>query len=241
MARGGRPLWGISSIVLLAIVLLAAQPAAASQPQSRAACDGVRLVSAPYLAAGIGGLTLEVSGPLDNLIICQPISLRSHGGRPATPKAGCENSRVPSFKLRPKLAAESVRCLIDKERAARGLHQLDPQNKLRKAAKRHTEHMLHSGCFAHSCPGEADLVGRITSAGYLPCTCTWRVGENIAWGSGRNSTPAATVDAWMHSPPHREMILTAGMREVDVGVRSGRPGDGHSKAATYTADFGFKT
>jgi uncharacterized protein YkwD len=241
MAHGGRPGWGISWIVLLAIALVAAQPAAASQPASRAACDGVRLVSAPFLAAGIGGLTLEISEPLDGLILCQPISLRSHAARPATPKAGCENSRVPGFKLRPKLAAESVRCLIDKERAARGLHQLDPQEKLKKAAKRHTEHMLASGCFAHSCPGEANLVGRVTSAGYLPCACTWSVGENIAWGTRRKSTPAGIVDAWMHSPPHRETILTASMREVDVGVRSGKPGNHNAKGATYTANFGFKT
>lgn len=235
MAQGWRLLAGVSSLALLAIAALAAAPAPASQPASKAPCDGVRLVSAPYLVAGIGDLVLDISGPLDDLILCQPVSLRD------APKRACENSREPGFRLKPRLAAASVRCLIDKERGARGLHALDPQEKLKKAAKRHSEHMVSSSCFAHTCPGEADLVSRVTSAGYLPCTCTWSVGENIAWGIGRHSTPAAIVAAWMASPPHREMILTGSMRDVDIGIKSGKPGNRKAGAATYTADFGYKT
>jgi uncharacterized protein YkwD len=238
MAHGWRLPAGVSSVALLAIALLAAAPAVASQPASKASCDGVHLVSAPYLATGIGSLTIDVSGPLDDLILCQPINLRPGEG---LPKQRCENSQVPGFRLKPRLAADSVRCLVNKVRGARGLHQLDPQDKLRRAAKRHTDHMVSSSCFAHVCPGEADLVGRVTSAGYLPCTCTWSVGENIAWGLGKHGTPAAIVAAWMASPPHREMILTGSMRDIDIGVKSGKPGSSGARAATYTADFGVKS
>ena len=52
------------------------------------------------------------------------------------------------------------------------------------------------------------MSARVTSAGYLPCNCSWSVGENLAWGKGKHGTPAAIVAAWMASPGHREMILT---------------------------------
>jgi uncharacterized protein YkwD len=235
MAHGRRLLLAVSALVLLGVMAASPVYGAPPSPSSRAACDGVQLVSAPYLVTGIGGLVIDISAPLDDLLICQAIDLK----RPSS-KRGCKDSRVPGFKLRPKDAAASVRCLIDKERAARGLHQLDAQGNLKRAAKRHTAHMVSTGCFAHECPGEPDLVHRVTSAGYLPCTCTWTVGENIAWASRGRSSPAGIVAAWMASPPHREMILTGNMRDVDVGVKAGSPGGNRPKAATYTADFGVK-
>ena len=101
--------------------------------------------------------------------------------------------------------------------------------------------MLAGACFSHQCSGEPDLVQRVTAAGYLPCTCSWTVGENLAWGVRGESSAAAIVDAWMHSPPHREMILRNGIQDVGVGVIAGRPGSSRAKGATYTADFGVKS
>jgi uncharacterized protein YkwD len=231
---------GVPLAVLIALV--AAVPSASSTPRaSKKGCNGVHLLSAPYLVTGLDGVVIDVSGPLDYPVICQPISVRSADRLPADAKRGCENSRVPAYKLRPKQASESARCLIDKIRGGRGLRGLSAQRNLKKAAKRHTSRMLDIGCFSHQCPGEPDLVGRVTQAGYLPCTCTWSVGENLAWGIGQRATPAAIVDAWMASPPHREMILMGGMRDIDIGVKSGAPGSGTGKAATYTADFGVKS
>jgi uncharacterized protein YkwD len=215
MARGvrGHLLGGVLFAALVATSVAApAAPSAATD-----ACSGVNLVAD------------------DGHVICQPVSRRS-----PMAKRGCQNSQVPGYKLRPKLAAAAIHCLFDKIRGGHGLRHLSPQNNLKKAAKRHTDQMLSIGCFAHQCPGEPDLVGRVTAAGYLPCTCNWSVGENLAWGIGWRATPAAIVDAWMASPPHREMILMGAMRDVDVGVKTGAPGSGTSKAATYTADFGVK-
>jgi len=93
---------------------------------------------------------------------------------------------------------------------------------------------------AHDCPGEPDLVGRVIAADYLPCICRWTVAENIAWGARRRSTPKAIVDAWMGSPPHRAVILRGSLRDLDVGVSKGKPGNENARAATYTADFGAK-
>jgi uncharacterized protein YkwD len=56
----------------------------------------------------------------------------------------------------------------------------------------------------------------------------------------RHSTPAAIVAAWMASDGHREIILTPDMKDVDIGVRRGKPGNAGAAAATYTADFGYR-
>ena len=226
---------------LILATLVASSAAAPAAPHAAGkACHGVNLLSAPYFATGIGDVVLDVSEPVDGRVICQHVSRRSGYSVSARAKRSCENVRTPGFRLRPKIAAASIRCLFDKIRGNHGLRRLSPQDNLKKAAKRHTDNMLSLGCFAHQCAGEPDLVGRVTAAGYLPCVCTWSVGENLAWGIRRRATPAAIVDAWMASPPHREMILMGAMRDVDVGIKGGAPGSRTSKAATYTADFGVK-
>ncbi len=234
-----RALAGVSSALVLAATILASDGASASAPTSKSGCDGVHLVGGPTIVIGIGPLVLDISNPLDDSVLCQLVDLPRLDAR-GKAAHHCENADVPGQKLRPRVAAEAVRCLIDKERVTHGLHALGPQKSLLRAAKRHTGAMLSKGCFAHTCPGEPDLVGRVTDTGYLPCNCNWSVGENIAWASGKNSSPAGIVAAWMASPPHREMILTGSMNDVDVGVRPGKPGKRKAHAATYTADFGYR-
>ncbi len=196
----------------------------------------------PYIVTGVAGVIIDVSAPADDSVYCQAVNLPRSGGATArAASAGhCENAKVRGDRLKPRLAAKAVRCLINERRREHGLSELDAQKALKKAAKKHTGRMLSIGCFSHTCPGEPDLVGRVTSAGYLPCNCSWSVGENIAWGQSGHGSPAAIVAAWMASPGHRAMILTGSMRDVDVGVRPGKPGNRHAAAATYTADFGHR-
>ncbi|HXN54871.1 MAG TPA: CAP domain-containing protein, partial [Myxococcales bacterium] len=64
--------------------------------------------------------------------------------------------------------------------------------------------------------------------------------QNIGWATGPFATPAAMVQAWMHSPPHREIILTARFRDMGVGVTPAAPSSlaGGLDGATYTLEFG---
>ena len=231
----------ISVPAILVAGCIAAQGASASGSASKAPCDGVRLLAAPYVVVGVLDVTIDISAPIDDLVRCQPVDLGLLAGATGRAASGdCKNADVFGPRLKPRIAAKAVRCLINVERRARGLSDLGAQRTLKKAAKRHSSQMVSAGCFSHTCPGESDLVGRVTSTGYLPCTCRWSVGENIAWGAVHYGSPAAIVAGWMASPPHRGTILTAGMKDVDVGVRPGKPGSRHSKAATYTADFGYR-
>ena len=45
----------------------------------------------------------------------------------------------------------------------------------------------------------------------------------------------------MHSPAHRHVLLDRQLRNVGIGLVWGSPSNPGAKAATYTADFGYKS
>jgi uncharacterized protein YkwD len=64
-------------------------------------------------------------------------------------------------------------------------------------------------------------------------------GEVLAWGQGRDASPRAAVRSWLHSPPHRRVLLGRSYRDVGVGVALGSPfGGGRQGTATYAANLG---
>ncbi len=65
-----------------------------------------------------------------------------------------------------------------------------------------------------------------------------RIGEILAWGEGRLSTPRAAVRSWLHSPPHRRVLLGRNYRDIGVGVAIGSPYGGGRGSATYVANLG---
>ncbi|MFN8113457.1 MAG: CAP domain-containing protein [Solirubrobacterales bacterium] len=155
--------------------------------------------------------------------------------------AQCKGGDARPAKLSEKRASKAVFCLLNKERRSHGLRPLHRQRSQAEAARKHNRRMVKSGCFSHECPGEKDLVGRLTAADYLPCNCSWGVGENIAYGSGSYGSPRKIVDMWMHSSGHRANILNGAYQHIGVAVKSGTPGSGRSRdGATYTTDFGYK-
>ena len=141
-----------------------------------------------------------------------------------------------------ELSAGSVRaservtfCLINRERTTRGLRALRRNKRLDLASRRHARTMAARNFFAHG-----NFVGRIRSAKYLRGARGWRLGENIAWGSGVLGTPAEIVDAWMHSSGHRANILSRGFREIGVGIAYGTPSGSYGDGGTYVTDFGTR-
>ena len=127
---------------------------------------------------------------------------------------------------------DAVRCEINAIRTAHGLAPIRTTKQLRVAAQRHSEDMVRRGYFAHVSPSGLNVSERVRRAGYR----YERVGENIGWGTGSAGTPGAIVQAWMNSPPHRAIILTAAFREAGVGIAEGAPQGGAGK--TYVLDVG---
>ena len=132
-------------------------------------------------------------------------------------------------------ARSAVVCLMNEERARRGVGPLDADARLDKAAKRHSTDMRKHRYFDHVSPAGRTDVHRARAAGYGRFRS---LGENLAWGTGVLATPRSIVRSWMDSAGHRRNILDPGFRDVGVGIALGAPVRGHSGGATYTADFG---
>ena len=201
----------------------------------------VSLVSGPASVEGAGGMvvrwTTALGVALATLLLLLAIALAPSNASAAQCKGGDD----PPAKVSDKRAAKAVYCLLNKERRSHGLRPLHRQKSQTRAALEHNRKMIKSRCFSHQCAGEKDLVGRLTSAKYLPCNCSWGVGENLAYGSGGSASPRSIVDAWMHSAEHRANILNGGFQHIGVAVSSGTPSAGRTRdGATFTTDFGYR-
>ena len=131
--------------------------------------------------------------------------------------------------------ARAVLCEVNEVRADRGLGQLGTDRRLQRAAEAHARDMVRRDYFSHVTPEGETVSDRLRDADYITGRVTWRVGETLAWGRKRMSTPAATVAAWMRSPSHRRVLL-GHYREIGIGVAGGDPFGG--AGTTYAADVG---
>ena len=184
------------------------------------------------------GVTAAASAALSLALLLSAPPFGALSAQPAG--AACRYADGEPGEITRGHARDAVVCLINNRRATRGRGRLDAKSSLRKAAGRHSRQMKRSRCFSHECPGEKDLAGRIFDTGYLPCGCSWGVGENIAWGERELGTPRETVKSWMQSSGHRRNILDGDFQHIGVGVVWGAPPDPGATAATYTTDFGYK-
>jgi uncharacterized protein YkwD len=150
---------------------------------------------------------------------------------PAASAAACAGA-----DRRPAAIAQysrAVRCLLNQQRAQAGLARLASDRRLARAAAGFSDAMVRQGFFDHVSPTGSTMDQRIRAAGYSGAT----MGETIGWGAGSLAAPAAIVQAWMQSPPHRAIIMDGRFHDVGLGIAAGSP-SGAGDAATVTADFG---
>ena len=113
----------------------------------------------------------------------------------------------------PAVLRRAMLCLVNRARMSAGLSPFRAERHLARAASRHAADMGRRHYFAHVSPSGKSPMSRARSAG-------WRggVGEVIAWGCGTLSSPRATLNAWLNSPPHRAILL-GNARRAGVGVK----------------------
>jgi uncharacterized protein YkwD len=129
-------------------------------------------------------------------------------------------------------------CLLNAQRAGQSLKPLAADARLQAAAAAFARDMVDRRFFDHVSPGGGTMMDRLHAAGWNPGGA-WSAGENIAWGGGSLGTPAAIVDAWMHSAGHRANILNGTFTQIGLGIAAGAPQAGAGgPAATYVTDFG---
>jgi uncharacterized protein YkwD len=117
--------------------------------------------------------------------------------------------------------------VMNEVRSAHGLAPLRLDYRLERAARLHSRQMLRNGTFFHGA-----FARRIRSAGVRAP----RLGENLAWATGRLARAHAIIAMWLASPEHRAILLHPGFRTVGVGAPTGHFG-GFAHARVVTADF----
>lgn len=113
---------------------------------------------------------------------------------------------------------------------------LRPERRLGRAALGHSRDMVAQHYFSHTSRSGLSFSARIATTGWMRGRRHWTVGESLAWQPGRPA-PRGVVLAWLHSPPHRRVLLHPAFRVVGIGIAPGTPTSGPG-GATYTADFG---
>ena len=154
--------------------------------------------------------------------------------------ADCAGANLlPALSSVPTAKAATL-CLLNDERATRGLAPLSTQAELATAAQKFSQAMVQHRFFAHVSPGGQTITDRL--AGYTGAALSYTTGENLAWGEGALATPSAVVRGWMGSASHRDNILNVHFTQIGVGIAGGTPSGGlPALSATYTTEFGSRT
>jgi uncharacterized protein YkwD len=188
-------------------------------------------------------------GALASVAIALLIFLAS--SPPATASVQTKAKTHPSCayaNLRPTtadtaLVDRATLCLIDQMRAAYRLRPLRSNRELQAVAGEQATGMVREDYFGDDSPSEQTSATLIAALPYGTHASRLATGQNLGWGTRSAATPARIVTAWMHSPPHREVILTGGFRDVGVGVSPAVPSIlGHgARGATYAVEFAARS
>jgi len=132
---------------------------------------------------------------------------------------------------------------LNQVRAEAGLKPVKMSSSLRSAARGHSVSMLELGFFGHESADGTAFSERIrrhyTNRGWR----MWSVGEALLASPGATADPAAIVEAWLESPPHRAIILSPSWRDAGIGAlyAPDAPREfGGSATIVVTADFGLR-
>ena len=205
---------------ILMLVLASAPDALASPKKPARVHKNGHVVAAPSSLQKVSALLLKT-------VVQNRLAARPH--RASAPKA-----LLSSLEL-------DIVGRINAQRGSRGLRPLHVSRGLTRAADFHSHQMGLFGFFEHESHNGAAFWRRIERF-YPSGRRYWSVGENILWESPDTSGPSA-VSEWMHSPPHRENILTREWREIGVAAvhYAAAPGAFGGRPVTIvTADFGVR-
>lgn len=142
------------------------------------------------------------------------------------------------LNIAPAAAQTAMQCLTNYARAQEHLPPLDLAASLNAAGQAKLAADLSCGEFSHTPCGQP--FDRVFAA-FVQGASSYRIGENIAWGTGGFGTPRSTMNGWLHSDGHRANILTAAYTELGVGYLSGQSFQGYSGATLWSQEFGVRS
>jgi uncharacterized protein YkwD len=173
---------------------------------------------------------------------CAPLvaAARAVVARTASPPCPGANM-LPGASNAAAIGAATV-CLINQLRGLHHRHRLGANRSLQRVATAQVRQMVHWNYFADVRPSGQTPAALIASSGYAAHGGSVASGQNIGWGTGAETTPAAMVAGWMASPSHRALILARVFHDIGVGVSPRLPGNlGRGPlGAVYAVEFGAR-
>jgi uncharacterized protein YkwD len=154
------------------------------------------------------------------------------GGELVAPLGACpdqEDLTAPT-----DVQEQTMACMVDFARRQAGLPGLVGSPILAQSAQDKSLDVLRCDEFSHFACGR-DFTYWMKETGYTSTPC-WRVGENLAWGTGGYGTVRSIFRAWMNSPEHRANILGE-FAQTGISLRVGTL-DGQGGARVWTQHFG---
>lgn len=141
----------------------------------------------------------------------------------------------PITATTPAAHQQAVAVLVNRERAKHGLPAVRASRLLRISARRWALVQTRLSRFGHG-----DFHRR---AGVFPfvrrgARADWSVGENLAWGLSRYSTPRRIVRAWMRSPAHRAVLLGTWRYAAVISTRDAPMPGRQTSGVTVVQHFG---
>jgi uncharacterized protein YkwD len=187
--------------------------------------------------AGVAGVTVACALALGGA----PASANAAPSGLATASAACAGAETPIALTSVAGSRGAFACLIDGVRQERGLGTLRFDARLGAAAREHADDMVDRRYFAHVTPGGANATARLKQEGWPGAKANgWWAGEILALGDGEASTPRRIVAAWLTSPPHRAILLSAKPTRVGIGVARDTPDGEHpADGVTVAAELGL--
>lgn len=157
---------------------------------------------------------------------------------PVANAASCPGATKSNLKLR--TSERVVSCLINRERAKRGLRRLGSDGRLVRVARRHSSDQVRYRFLGHRSPARGTLLTRMRRSGFGHGRGRWTFGEILGGGRGRGyASPRYIVRAWLNRPIHRHAMLSRRFTKMGVGAVRGTPSGGRSGGGrNYVVTFG---
>jgi uncharacterized protein YkwD len=129
---------------------------------------------------------------------------------------------------------QTMLCMTNFARAQSGEGELEATAVLAESARDKSRDILECDSFSHYACGR-EFTYWMRETGYLSAAC-WKVGENLAYGSGEYGSVRSIFRAWMRSPEHRANILGQ-FSQVGIDLQTGTL-SGSGRTAIWTQHFG---
>jgi uncharacterized protein YkwD len=164
------------------------------------------LLSIGLLAVPAAGAAIGVQGNRAVAAAPAPAAAKASappGGALIAPAAACPDQE--DLTLPAGVQEEAMTCMVDFARRQAGLPGLTGSSTLAQSAQDKAGDVLRCDEFSHFACGR-EFTYWMQETGYTSAPC-WRVGENLAWGTGEYGSVRSTFVAWMRSPTHRANLL----------------------------------